>query len=309
MHSLVLQYFCNAFEYFAYIGFDLSLPKSAIILHIFRQYVYRKEKTMLQKEYEQTKKEFSSVEQNIWIQEYVSRRENPIILALYILAVSIGSLIVFTKYFTTGSAYSLWFHIGVLIAFLIVFIIIHSILNSIFRKKAMKLCPVEASPYDAEMPSDITAQLAEEDAMLAEYERLKKLDYKGFDVAPYVFLTPIVFILAFGYFAWIQQSPIPQGCVLYLVVMCVALTIYSAVLFALSSQLLDVPLSYKVKESLERTQKSHIKQQEKAHTSSNESSDVSWYIHQQKEREDYERRLHEWATSDDDPTPGCGDGI
>lgn len=62
---------------------------------------------MLQKEYAQAKKEFSSVEQNIWIQEYVSRRENPIILVLYFFAVLIGLLIVFKKYFTTGSAYSI----------------------------------------------------------------------------------------------------------------------------------------------------------------------------------------------------------
>ena len=264
---------------------------------------------MLPKEYAQAKKEFSAVEQNIWLQEYVSRRENPIILILYFLSTSICSFVFFRKYFTTGSAYSLWFHVGALIAFLIVFVIIHSILNSIFRKKAMKFCPVEASPYDAEIPSDITAQVAEEDAMLVEYERLKKLDYKGLDVSPYVFLASIIFISAFGYFAWIQQSPIPKGCVLYLVVMCVAFTIYSSVIFALSCQLVGVPLSYEVKESLERTQKSRIKQQEKAHTSSNESSDVSWYIHQQKEREDYLKRLHKWATSDDDPTPGCGDGI
>lgn len=138
----------------------------------------------------------------------------------------------------------------------------------------MQRCPLKASPYDTEMPSDISAQIEEENAMLVEYERLKKLDYKGFDISYYPIFTPIVFILVFGYFAWIQQSPIPKGCVLYLAVMCVAFTICSFFIVALSSQAVSVPLSYETKEALDRIQKSREKQRKEIHTSSNASSEL-----------------------------------
>lgn len=36
---------------------------------------------------------------------------------------------------------------------------------------------------------------------------------------------------------------------------------------------------------------------------------VSDYVQRTKEYEDYRRRLHQWATDDDDPKPGCGAGI
>lgn len=51
---------------------------------------------------------------------------------------------------------------------------------------------------------------------------------------------------------------------------------------------------------------------ERAHQEHEEYN--SWvakdYARQKKENEEYKKRLHEWATGDDDPpTPGCGDGI
>lgn len=39
------------------------------------------------------------------------------------------------------------------------------------------------------------------------------------------------------------------------------------------------------------------------------ASMAQWWRQQQQENEDYKKRLHEWATDGDDPTPGSGDGI
>lgn len=49
-----------------------------------------------------------------------------------------------------------------------------------------------------------------------------------------------------------------------------------------------------------------------ASTSSNDSyisTMAAIYAREKKENEEYLKRLHEWATDGDDPTPGCGDGI
>lgn len=263
---------------------------------------------MLPKEYAQIKKEFSEVERNTWINAYVSRHENPIMLVLYFLAVSAGSFLVFKNYFTTGSRYSIGYHVVALIAFPIVLISIHSILNAVFRKAAVQCCPIEVPLCEIDMKRFDQAYVAETDAILTEYNRLNGLTYPGLDLSPYSLLTPAVFILCFGYFAWIQRIPIPEGCVLYLVAMCVAFVIYGYLVVASSGQSLGVPLSYEVKESIERLVKAREKQQKNPNTGSDTSSDASWYIHQQKTLKEYEERLHEWATTEDPPS-GSGDGI
>lgn len=52
-----------------------------------------------------------------------------------------------------------------------------------------------------------------------------------------------------------------------------------------------------------KAERSHQKHED------NMQSIAQWYAQQKKESEEYKRRLHEWATGDDDPTPGSGDGI
>ncbi|MBQ6849211.1 MAG: hypothetical protein IJN76_04050 [Clostridia bacterium] len=270
---------------------------------------------MLLKEFAQAKKELASVERNTWIQAYISRRENPIILVLYFLTVSIGSFVFFEKYFATGIHFSIGLHLVVLVAFPIVLRITRSILNALFRKKAMRCCPVESpsDEIDVQLYNNTKAYLAETKAMLAEYNRLKGLTYPGLSLIPYSLLTPVIFLLWFGYFAWFQQLAIPEGCVLYLVILSIVFLLYSPFVVAVSSQLLDIPLSYEVKESLEKLEKHPEKRQSNptvnSDTSSDTSSDVSWYIQLQKENEEYFEKLHEWATNGDDPTPGAGDGI
>lgn len=212
---------------------------------------------MLQTIRAQAQKEFAEIERNIWIQEYVSRRENPVILTLYYLTLAICYFFSFRTYFTTGNTYSFLIHLAAFVALPIVFAILHSILNRIFKKPANRLCPVEAAPFDA-------ANVPDSDALIERYNQMKKRRTKGFNNSNLVFLAPVILVLCYGYFAWLQQLPIPSGCVDYLVWQCVLIFFYGSAVAGLSSQSLDLPLSDAVKKELQLYEDGREKREKEA---------------------------------------------
>lgn len=188
----------------------------------------------------QTQKEFSEAERNIWIQEYVSRRENPIILVLYFILLATGAFFMFQNPFVNGSYFSFWMHLVGAVAIPIVLGIVHGILNAVFKKGSVRRCPLEATTVDAEA-------LPDTNAMLAEYKRLKDHKSTGYDPSTAAtLLSPVILILCFGYFAWLQKLPIPDGSILYLVILCVVSLVYGLFTIVATSQTLSLPLSSEV---------------------------------------------------------------
>lgn len=210
---------------------------------------------MLQMTLTKAQKEISQLDRNIWIQDYVSRRENPVILILFSALLAAGSYFSFQRYFTEGSTYSFWIHLIAPIAMLIVMGIIHSILKRIFTKSAQRRCPVTAKPFDE-------SEVPDADALLAQYKEIQNLPDKGFDMAKFMLLPQIILVLCFGYFAWLQHLPIPGGCIFYLIVMCVLFFFVYAIMVVSCTQAISLPVSQDVKDGFAAYEKEIAQQAE-----------------------------------------------
>jgi hypothetical protein len=217
--------------------------------------------TMLDK----ARKEISEAHRNIWIQEYVSRRENPVIAIVYFLLLGGAAYFSFQKYFAQGSTYNFWQHLLALIALRVILGTVHSVLNAIFKKAAGRRCPVEVQTLNPEA-------LPDEDALLSEYKQLQNYQAKGFNASSFSLLAPVIIVLAYGYFAWFLKLSVPTGCVTYLVWMCVLLFFYGCIVVICASQSLTLPLSTPVtnwlqnyeKEEQARMERERIEQEEQA---------------------------------------------
>ncbi len=190
------------------------------------------------------KEDLKDIEKKIWIQSYVSRKENPLIDLICSAISFLCGYLAFHEYFTKGVPFPFWVHIVALIVATVCVAIAHCILNPCFTKKGEKRCPATLSKFD---PEEIT-----------DMEQLIKVTTHGyFDLGKrYVvgILSPLLsvvsWIFSFYIFSGIAKLPVPSAGAAYLILMCIITFFWSFFTSILFSQSLLLPLSSEVKLAL-----------------------------------------------------------
>ena len=195
------------------------------------------------------KTDLKDIEKKLWIQAYVSRKENPLIDLIASVLLFICSYLAFYQYFTQGTAFSFLIHAIVFVAITICIVIVHRCLNSRLTHKAEKLCPITTSDFNVE---EITSM-----------ERLLEITSHGyFDKGKIYYAGPLtaLFSIAAWIFSFVRFSkftnlPVPPNCILYLVVMCTVTSVWFFIVGITAGQSLLLPLSQEVTVALRSYQK------------------------------------------------------
>ena len=204
------------------------------------------------------KEDLKDVERKLWICAYVSRKENPLIDGVGSVLLLICSYYALRKYFTDGAAFPVWVHVVALIAITLCLAILHRPLNRHFTKKAEARCPIHTSSFDPEEIQDM--------------EHLAKISAHGYFKTDKTYQSgPLMALAALlgwvGFYLWFAYGvslPIPPGCLLYLIVMCVVTSVWFFFTGFCTCQSLLLPLSPEVKTALRNYQKEKREAQRKA---------------------------------------------
>lgn len=202
------------------------------------------------------KEDLKDIEKKIWIQAYVSKKENPLIDLIASVLIFACSFVALYRYFTMGAPIPFWIHAVAFIVITICLVITHRSLNGPLTRKAEALCPITVSDFNIE-------EINSMEALLEFTSRNHFGKFKPYYAGPLSALISIIaWIFSFLYFSKFANLTVPSGCILYLVMMCIITSSWFFFVGFGVGQSLLLPLSREVKTAL-RDYRSK-KKQEKA---------------------------------------------
>ena len=205
------------------------------------------------------KSDLTNIERKLWIQAYVSRKENPLIDLIGSVLLFGCSYLALHRYFTEGTPFSFWVHAAAFVGITLCISIAHRCLNKQLTCKAERICPITASQFNPEEISD----LSQLDKVTSHgYFEKGKTYYAG----PLTALVSIVaWIFSFLWFTKFQNLSTPSDCILYLIAMCIATSIWFFMTGLLAGQSLELPLSPEVRSALRKYRKEKKEEAERVH--------------------------------------------
>ena len=230
------------------------------------------------------RKDLENIERKLWIQAYVSRKENPLIDLIASTLILICSYFSMNRYFTQGAPFPFWIHAAAFFAITACISIAHRCMNGSFTQKAEKLCPITTSEFH---PEEIT-----------DMDRLAEITAHGyFDMGKIYYAGPLTALVSIAswigcsiWFSKYSNLPVPFGCTWYLIVMCAATSVWFLLAGILAGQSLTLPLSEEVRSALRNYRK---EKQQEALRQQKEAEEAAKREQEEKERAEAERKAKE----------------
>ena len=198
---------------------------------------------------ERAKEDLKDIEKKLWIQAYVSRKENPLIDLIASGLLFICSYIALYRYFTKGSPFSFWVHAVAFIGITVCLVIAHCCLNGPLTRKAETLCPITTSDFN-------TVEINSIESLSKITSRNRFGKFKVYYAGPLTaFFSIVEWIVCYCLLSHLSATSMSYGGILYLVVMCITTSTWFFFVTLLAGQSLLLPLSQEVKTALRKYQK------------------------------------------------------
>ncbi len=228
------------------------------------------------------REEINACERNVWIKNYIKRRENPIVIFIYFVLLALASFVYLKKLFADGKGYPFWICTVAVIVMPIVLAVFHKIFSSVFKGGAEKNCPFQVPCLD-------DSRFAEAAEIIAEKKRLKKMAFKySGSIGLSIFLSPVIVVLCYQYFIRVLKLTPPEYAVTDVVIMCVFFAIWGFLIVVSNTQDTLLPVSDDVSKALETIEK---EEEEKAKAKAEKEERIRL------EYEEEQKRLAEEAQS------------